>query len=141
SSLGFRRPKRVLTVRMLVARIAWLDGRLRWHEGRVVWVGPDGWMAPSVSDLAGAQRCLYKLRSYPHASASALGDSQAWLSERQARLELAKQLSGLAAADLPALVRQAQQRLPQALDHLARLLIAEALCANALPVAPSDALA
>jgi hypothetical protein len=37
-----RRPKRVLAVRMLVARVAWLDGQPRWQEGRVIWQGPGG---------------------------------------------------------------------------------------------------
>lgn len=139
-SLQFRRPKRVLTVRMLVARIAWLDGRLRWHEGRVVWEGPGGRTAPGAADLARAQRCLYKLRSYPYASAAALGDSQAWLEARQARLDLAKQLCALSAADLPALAQQARQGRARAVEHLVRLLTAEALCANPMPIAPSAVL-
>src|SRR5207249_2668574 len=49
-------------------------------------------------------------------------------------------LCALSAPDLPALARQAQQGSDPAVQQLVRLLLAEALCVNAMPTAPSEAL-
>lgn len=135
-----RRPKRVLVVRMLVAKTAWLDGICYWQDGRVVWKHASGTLSPSVSDLSFAQRDLNKIRSYPFASKAALGDPERWLAARLARLELAKQLSGLAGTRFPA-----QTDRPRGEDvsfaRLADLLLAEACCVNPLPISPSTLLA
>jgi hypothetical protein len=125
---------------MLLARIAWLEGRLRWRDGRVVWETPEGQTAPGPTELSRAQRSLNKLRSYPVSAALALGDPESWLAERQARLELAKQLSSLSAPDLAELGSGPPPRDPQAISQSVRLLVAEGLCLNPLPAAPSAAL-
>jgi hypothetical protein len=137
-----RRPKRVLTVRMLLAKLAWLEGQPYWRKGRAVWEGPGARLAPEAADLARAQRTLTRLRSYPFAAREALGDSEAWLRERLARLEQAKHLRTLttADADLPLLARRAQAGDGPAIQHLTALLTAEALCLNPLQPAPSAAL-
>src|SRR5688572_25069603 len=89
------RGKRVLAVRVLAAKVAWLDGRLRWQNGRVVWETGEGAVAPGPRELARAERSLRKIRSYPVSAALAFGDAEAWLRERHARLQLAKQLAGI----------------------------------------------
>ena len=87
------RPKRHLAVRMLVARLAWLDGVPVWSDGRIAWQTEDGEsIAPAPTDLARAQRCLHKIRQYPQAGRQVLGDVSAWLDARQARLESVKHL-------------------------------------------------
>lgn len=128
---------RVLAVRMLVARTDWLEEPLRWAEGRIMW---GNGFVPEAEDLARAQRCLHKLARYPYAARVALGDNSAWLARRQARLELAKHLRALPTAELGAWVEQAHRGSAEAAAPLTALLVAEALCLNALPVSPSAAL-
>ena len=107
-------PKRLLAVRVLAARVAWLDSPPRWEQGRVVWDGPSGPLAPTRSDLARAERSLKKIESYPVSAALALGDRDAWLGERSALLDVAKRLCGLhlPAADLPAVAGRAARLRP-----------------------------
>lgn len=124
---------------MLVARVAWLDGQPRWEAGRVAWPGEGGPFFPGPADLARAQRCLNKIEGHPVASGLALGDGAAWLEERRARLELAKQLRMIECPDPGAVVRRAHARDAGAVRDLVRLLVAEAVCLN--PVLPSPAAA
>lgn len=135
-----RRPARVLTVRMLVAKVVWLEGRLRWQDGRVSWETPQGAFFPTGADIARAQRTLNTIRRYPVASEAAFGDSAVWHEHQRALLEQAKQLHTLRAPDLPLLAKQAVTRHSQTLRALTDLLPAEALCVNALPVSPCAAL-
>ncbi|MDQ2686720.1 MAG: hypothetical protein M3Y28_02520 [Armatimonadota bacterium] len=128
---------RVLAVRMLVARTDWLEGHLRWAEGRIAW---GKGFVPEAADLARAQRCLHKLARYPYAARVALGDRDAWLARRQARLELAKRLRELPGAELAQWAERAHQGNAEAAAPLVALLVAEALCLNALPVSPCAAL-
>src|SRR3712207_5968954 len=83
-----RSSKRALAVRMMAAETVWLDGHLRWHEGRIAWDSGHRFVVPTVADLALAQRRLYKIRRYPRAADLALGDGQAWMERRSARLAL-----------------------------------------------------
>lgn len=135
-----RKPRRVLAVRMLVAKVAWLDGALYWRDGRIAWVFPERELAPGPSDLARAQRSLHKLRQYPLAGPQALGDAEGWIRARQERLELAKQLAALAAPDLEAVAEAARAGNGAALERLAALLTAEALCLCGLPLSPASVL-
>lgn len=137
---GTEKSKHVLAVRMLVARTDWLDGSCRWAEGRVAWGGPQGAFVPEATDFACAQYCLTKIRQYPRASRIALGDSESWMRNRSARLELAKRLRGLPTYDLERLTRLAGKGMTEAIGPLASLLVAEAMCVNPLPDAPSAAL-
>jgi len=130
----------VLAVRMLVAKIAWLEGALYWREGRIAWVTPEGELSPGPSDLSRTQRILNKLRQYPIAGPLALGDAAGWIEERQQRFELAKKLAGITAADLNALVESARSSNQATLEKLALILPAEALCLNGLPTSPASAL-
>jgi hypothetical protein len=130
----------VLAVRMLVAKLAWLDGALYWRDGRIAWVFPEGELAPGPSDLARAQRSLHKLRLYPLAGPQALGDAEGWIRTRQQRLELAKQLATLSVPDLKAVSEAARAGNAAALEKLTTLLPAEALCLNGLPLSPAEVL-
>ena len=135
-------PNRRLAVRMLVARLAWLDGVPVWSGGRIVWeVGEGGAVSPEPSDLARAQRCLHKIRQYPRAAPLVLGDSDAWLEERQQRLEHVKRLAPLREPDIPDRIRRAEMGDGDALGRLAALFPAEAVCVNPLPASPCRALA
>jgi hypothetical protein len=135
-----RSSKRALAVRMMVAETAWLDGEPRWHGGRVAWASQGRLLTPGASDLALAQRRLYKIRRYPISADLVLGDSAAWAARRRERLELAKRLRAIVAPDIRALERQARAHDPNAAQRLAELLIAEAVCLNSLPVSPAAAL-
>ena len=128
--------RRVLAVRALVARSGWLDGHLRWQDGRVVWEHAGIVYVPAPGDFAQAQRSHYQIRRYPISADLALGDHQAWLAYRDARMALAKRLLPLNTPDLAGLIRQARSGSRQALAQLAELLPAEALCVNALPYSP-----
>jgi hypothetical protein len=125
---------------MLVAKLAWLEGQLHWRNGRVAWATADGELTPEPADLARAQRSLHKLRQYPLAGPQALGDAEGWMAERQARLELAKQLAGISAPDPAGLVERAHGGQSDALEQLAKLLTAEALCVEGPPASPAAAL-
>lgn len=128
-----RWPRRVLAVRMLAAKIAWLDGQPRWQGGRVAWETPGAAVfAPGPADIARAQRTLYKIRRYPHAARAAFGEAEEWWQQRQARLHLAKRLHRLF---FPAAVSATMEPVPP--DRLTSLLIAEALCPDPLPGPPS----
>ncbi len=134
-------PNRRLAVRMLVARLAWLDGVPVWSGGRIAWEGGEGGVvSPGPSDLARAQRCLHKLRQYPRAAPLVLGDSLAWLEERRQRLEHVKRLAALHELDIPALIGRAEAGDGDALGRLAALSPAEAVCVNPLPASPCRAL-
>lgn len=130
----------MLAVRMLVAKLAWLEGQLHWRNGRVAWVTADREFTPEPGDLARAQRSLNKLRQYPLAGPQALGDVESWMAERQARLELAKQLAGISVPDPAGLAERARGGQADALEQLANLLTAESLCAEGPPVSPAIAL-
>ena len=134
-------PNRRLAVRMLVARLAWLDGVPVWSGGRIAWEEAGGAAAPDPSDLARAQRCLHKIRQYPHAAPLVLGDSYAWLEQRQQCLERVKRLAALREPNIPALIGRAGAGDGDAPARLAALLPAEAVCVNPLPVSPCRALA
>lgn len=137
----YRSSKRALAVRMLIAKTAWLDGQLRWQSGRVVWEQNGIAVAPGVAELSIAQHCHFKIRRYPISADLVLGDHQAWLAYRAARLELAKRLRSLGAPDLPELARRALAGNQEAALRLTELLTAEALCYNRLPVSPAETLA
>lgn len=130
----------MLAVRMLVAKLAWLEGLHYWRGGRVAWVAPDVELAPGPSELSRAQRSLNKLRQYPIAGPQALGDAEDWMAERQTRLELAKWLATLSAPDLDAVVDSARAGSRAALERLANLLAAEALCVDGFPASPAAGL-
>ncbi len=142
-SRGRSRPKsgRVLAIRVLQAKVAWLDAPLRWQDGRVVWVTETGPLLPTASDFARTQRSLYKVREYPRSAEAALGDVDGWLEQRQAALEQAKSLARLECDDFESLGRQARRGDQASLTQLARLLEAEALCLNELPLSPAALLA
>src|SRR5437867_3238686 len=104
-----RRPKRVLAVRVLVARVSWLEGKLRWRNGKVIWQHGEYSLAPEARDLARTQRCLNRIEDYPRSAELALGDPAEWLHLRRERLELAKTLRTLSVPDLNTLAKQARQ--------------------------------
>lgn len=137
TSHALSNPQRVRTVRLLATQTDWLEGSLYWQDGRVAWKHSRGLLTPTAADLAAAQRALYQVARYPHASDRAFGDGAAWLERRQLHLDYAKRLCLLQAPDLAFLARQ---RSPEALASLAELLAAEALCQNMLPASPSQAL-
>jgi hypothetical protein len=126
---------------MLVAKIEWLEGVHRWRNGSVCWETATTSLAPGPSDLSRAQRTLNKIRSYPLSAELALGDVDRWLIQRQARLELAKQLARIAGDDIARLAGAARSGKPDAMERVAALLTAEALCLNRLPVSPCATLA
>ena len=131
-------PRRVLAVRMLVARVAWLDARRVWDReaGLVVWAethangdAAGGPFAPAPADLARAEYCLNRIARHPRSARAALGgDPNVWLRERRARLETAKRLHALRAPNFSDLTRRAQAGDIQSIVHLVSLLDAEALC-------------
>jgi hypothetical protein len=131
--------RRVLTVKMLAGKTAWLDARLRWRDGRVVWDRPGGPVVPRPADLAEARRALDQIARYPVASVRALGDPAALLERRRARLEIAKLLREIDEPDLSALVREARGGSDGAMRRLLGALVAGALCAEPLPIEPSRA--
>ena len=135
------RAKTVLAVQMLVARTAWLDGRQFWRDGNVSWETAEESVVPDGAVLSRAQRHLNKIVGFPKAADLAVGDSAAWLSDRRERLELAKLLRDLPKPDIQELAQKARRRDPAVAVDLSRLLIAEALCLNALPESPCAALA
>ena len=63
-----RHRKPVLAVQAMVGEIAWLDGALRWQGERVRWESRRGLVAPTLADLALAQRRLYQIGRYPIAA-------------------------------------------------------------------------
>lgn len=130
----------MLAVRMLVAKLEWLEGLHYWRGGRVAWVAPDVELAPGPSELSRAQRSLNKLRQYPIAGPQALGDADGWIAERQSRLELAKWLATLSAPDLDAVVDSARAGSRAALETLVNLVAAEGLCVDGLPASPAAGL-
>ncbi|HEX9987751.1 MAG TPA: hypothetical protein VGE45_04635 [Chloroflexia bacterium] len=136
-----QRHKRVLAVRAMLSEVAWLAGRVLWHEGRVVWESRHRIISPSAADLALAQRRLNQIARHTRASRIVLGDTTAWLSDRNARLAVVKRLRVLNVPDLPALTHSARRHDPQAAQQLVALLAAEALCVNGLPASPAMALA
>lgn len=135
------RSRRVLAVRMLVAKTAWLDGTPCWREGRVAWEAGKVSFYPGPADLARTQRSLHKVREQPVSARLALGDVNAWLEQRQRRLEVAKLLSRFRVPDLPRLTEPARRGSVDARRNLAALLTAEALCHNGLPISPAALLA
>ena len=142
-STQLRRPKTrtVLAVRLLVARTAWLDGRHFWRDGRVAWATPGGEeFVPDATAISRTQRHLNTIAGFPRAAALAAGNAEEWMARKRSRLALAKLLRELPQTDLPETVRQAKQRNPAAAPDLSRLLLAEALCLNALPELPSAGL-
>lgn len=137
------RPKdrTILAVRLLVARTAWLDGRHYWRGGSVAWELPGESVVPDAAVLSRAQRHLNKIAGFPNAARIVVGDLSSWLAQKRERLALAKLLRELPKTDLTRLARQARQRDASVARELSQLLIAEALCLNALPESPSAALA
>lgn len=135
-----KRGRSVLTVRMLVVRVAWLDGLLYWEEGRVVWDNGDRRLAPRPADLARTQRILNRLEGFPISARIALGDGEAWQRERRVRLELAKRLSLLQEPDLPPLANPRRLREANTVGRLVAMLEAEALCLNPLSLSPAAVL-
>lgn len=133
--------KNVLAVRMLVARTKWLEGNLFWREGQVAWTTEAGETIPDARELSRTQKCLNKIGGFPHAAPAALGDAPAWLVRQRETLALAKRLRALSGMDAALLAQEARRRNPAVAEPLSHLLIAEALCLNSLPAAPSEALA
>ena len=125
---------------MLAARTAWLGGHPFWQDGQVVWRTEHGTMVPDAKELSRAQKCLNKLGGFSYAAPAALGDASAWLGRQQEQLALAKRLRTLSGADVALLAQEARRRHPAVAVELSQLLIAEALCFNSLPAAPSEAL-
>lgn len=136
-----RWPKRVLAVRVLQAKVAWLDAPLDWREGRVVWLAPEGPVVAEPGVLSRTQRSLNKIRTYPVAAAEALGDTEAWLAQRQGRLELAKRLARIHEPDLESLAREARTGNEAALSRVLALLPVEALALAPFPISPAQILA
>lgn len=132
--------KHVLAVRMLATRVAWLDGRPQWLDGQIVWRTESGDATPGVFLFAQAQRSLHKISQYPRASRIAFGDIDAWFTQKQSQLELAKRLHALPMLDLERLVESTARRDTSSIPPLVSLLVAEALCAGELPYSPSRAL-
>lgn len=140
-----RRFKRVLVVRHLAAQTAWLHTSPHWHEGRVCWPFCFGnqmrWLPAGANELAAAERALNKIANYPRALETAFGtDHQSgsdWLQGRRRQLEIVKRLARLNAPDLSALARPSYARNPATLQRLTDLLLAEAICGNALPHSPA----
>jgi hypothetical protein len=139
SSIRRRKPRRVLTVKMLAAKTAWLDARLRWRDGRVVWDRPGGPLVPRPADLAAARRALDEIARYPVAAGRALGDVEGLIERRRRRLEIAKLLCEVHEPDLSALAREARGGSGRAMHRLLRTLVAGALCGEPLPVEPCRA--
>jgi hypothetical protein len=132
-----RHRKRMLAVSAMAGEVAWLDAPLRWRDGRAAWETRRGPVFPDPAALALAQRRLNQIAGYPRAARRALGDLEGWLGLRRLRLGIAKYLAPLRAPDLESLVGAHD---PPALERLARLLSAEALCQGALPASPARAL-
>jgi hypothetical protein len=134
-----------LVVRHLAAQTAWLDTSPLWHEGRVCWPFRLGtqtrWLPADPAELAAAERALNKIANYPRALETTLGTDQqsggVWLQARRRKLETVKILARLEAPDLPLLARSSHSRNPATLTRLIELLLAEALCRNALPHSPT----
>lgn len=136
-----RHSRRVLTVRVLSARLSWLDCPIAWRDGRVVWLTEAGPVIADAELLARSQRALHKLRTYPVAAAQAFGDAEGWQRERTERLELAKRLSGLREPDLAGLCAAARAGAHSALTRLVELLLVEALSVEFLTCSPASTLA
>jgi len=131
-----RWPKRVLAVRMLTAKLDWLEGALHWQNGQIVWKTATACVAPDAATLSHAQRCLNTIARYPISAELALHGKDAWIADRQARIEFAKRLREISAPDLPGLAQKAVAHDTDAVQKLTRLLTAEALCRNSLPLSP-----
>ena len=125
---------------MLVARTRWLDGHLFWREGQVVWTIEENNTVPEARELSRTQKCLNKIEGFPQAATVALRDAPAWLIQQREKLELAKQLRKLSGKNVTLLAQEARRRNPAVAGELSQLLVAEALCCNLLPAAPSQAL-
>ena len=57
----------VLAVRMLVARIKWLEGHLYWRDRQIVWTTDDADIVPDAHELSRTQKCLNKIGGFPNA--------------------------------------------------------------------------
>ena len=95
---------------------------------------------PDAHELSRTQKCLNKIGGFPNAGPIVLGDARAWLTRQREKLELAKRLRELSGTDITHLAQEARRRNPAVAIQLTRLLIAEALCLNPLPAAPSESL-
>lgn len=128
-------------VRAIVRDVAWLDGPVAWQMGRVVWHHPQrGIFAPTPADLALVQRHIHTVQRFAIAARYVVGDVSAWLAQRCTSLATAVLLQALVAPDLPDLAAQGPAHHPGVRRRLADLLLAEALCTNALPTSPAQAL-
>ncbi|HEX8597425.1 MAG TPA: hypothetical protein VF952_02820 [Chloroflexia bacterium] len=124
----------------MAGETAWLEGNIIWQSGRVAWESDRGTVTPSAHELAIAQRRLSQVAGFPHASAQALGDAQAWLSRRMSRLELAKYFTSIYVPDLESVARRARAGGIEEVRKLVPLLAVEALCVSGLPASPGAAL-
>lgn len=119
-------------MRTYAARVAWLDAPLRWDDATrcIAREMPEGklWL-PQATDIARATYCLNRISAHPVSAPAALGDAEAWLTEKRVRLALAKRLL----ASYP--VGDARYDTP--LADLLTLLRAEALCSDALEPSPT----
>lgn len=126
------RSRKIHATKLLVAQTSWLDGVLRCQEGKVAWEHDGTAYVPESEDIAKTQRLLYKLKRDYEASSKVVGDFDAWMKERSARLELAKSLKQIDFAEIK--TRIEKSKIPEVvIPVLLQVLIAEALCVNALP--------
>lgn len=136
-----RQSYQIRMVRAIVAEIAWLDWPVHWRGGRVVWQHPErGAFAPTPADLSLVQRRLQQLRQYQAAARQVLGNVQVWIERRTAQLEQAVLLQAVAAPDLLELVAGVPTSDLALIQRLSSLLLAEAVCVNALAASPAAAL-
>lgn len=97
-------------------------------------------VVPGPAELATAERALNQMARYPVVAARVVGDFAPWMTEQRRRLALAKELGSLEIADVGALAAAARRGSAHAIRRLARALVVEALCLDALAVAPSRVL-
>src|SRR5690349_17420559 len=87
-----RKTRRALAVKMLAAKLEWLEGTLRWQDGRIVWQSANACVAADAGMLAHAQRTLNTIARYPISAELALQGKDGWMARRQDLIEQAKRL-------------------------------------------------
>lgn len=140
-SLRRHRKRAERRARLAAAGLSWLDRPPRWHNDAPAWDGPAGLLRRTPPDLELAAARLDLLARQPAALLQAIGLGPADLERRQARLADARALAAIAPApDLPALADAARAGDRAAIELLAGLLPAEALCRHGPLVSPAHAL-
>ena len=129
-----RHTSKTLAVRMLVARVAWLDWPMRWVDGSCCLSDGSQTITPTVADFAATTRCLNKIPSYPIAARAVLGDLDAWLGAKRRRLDFIRSLK-----DVSAPVPRPHPDLSTTMA-ICGALVVEALAVNDVVPAPSTEL-